>query len=142
MQKPTEGPAGPAFLSGGGELGGLCGQFSRGPSGRSHDWIDPYKSTIGGKHPWALGKPTWRVWQEIWPDIGPMLDTAMRGDQGTYVESQLLIMERHGPRRPTTPSPTARFRPTTAGWAASSAPIATTPTASSAVRVRDIIDRT
>ncbi len=57
---------------------------------------DPYKSIIGGKHPWALGRPTREVWREIWPQIGPMLDTALGGDQGTYVESQLLIMERNG----------------------------------------------
>jgi signal transduction histidine kinase/DNA-binding response OmpR family regulator len=57
---------------------------------------DPYKSIIGGKHPWALGRPTHEVWREIWPDIGPMLETAMGGDRGTYVESQLLIMERNG----------------------------------------------
>ena len=57
---------------------------------------DPYKSIIGGKHPWALGRPTTEVWREIWNDIGPMLDTAMTGDQGTYVEAQLLIMERNG----------------------------------------------
>ena len=57
---------------------------------------DPYKSIIGGKHPWALGRPTREVWHEIWDDIGPMLDTALGGDQGTFVESQLLIMERHG----------------------------------------------
>ncbi len=56
----------------------------------------PYKSIIGGKHPWALGRPTTEVWREIWSDIGPMLDTAMSGDQGTYVEAQLLIMERNG----------------------------------------------
>ena len=36
---------------------------------------DPYKSIIGGKHPWALGKPTSVVWREIWQDIGPMLAT-------------------------------------------------------------------
>src|SRR6201986_627642 len=57
---------------------------------------DPYKSIIGGKHPWALGKPTSQVWSEIWNDIGPMLQTAMQGDAGTYVEEQLLIMERNG----------------------------------------------
>jgi PAS domain S-box-containing protein len=57
---------------------------------------DPYKSIIGGKHPWALGKPTSQVWREIWPEIGPMLDTALQGDAGTYVEEQLLIMERNG----------------------------------------------
>ena len=57
---------------------------------------DPYKSIIGGKHPWALGRPTREVWSEIWSEIGPMLATAQRGEQGTYVESQLLIMERNG----------------------------------------------
>jgi PAS domain S-box-containing protein len=57
---------------------------------------DAYQSIIGGKHPWALARPTSEVWSEIWGDIGPMLDTAMHGDQGTYVEAQLLVMERNG----------------------------------------------
>ncbi|HJU16384.1 MAG TPA: ATP-binding protein [Stellaceae bacterium] len=57
---------------------------------------DAYKSIIGGKHPWALGRPTRVVWREIWNDIGPMLATAMTGVEGTYVEAQLLIMERNG----------------------------------------------
>src|SRR5499426_598264 len=57
---------------------------------------DPYKSIIGGRHPSALGKPFLEVWPEIWHTIGPMADTVMTRDQGTYVEAQLLIMERHG----------------------------------------------
>ncbi|HEY4892042.1 MAG TPA: hypothetical protein VII10_10070, partial [Reyranella sp.] len=57
---------------------------------------DPYKSIIGGRHPWALGRPASEVWREIWGDIGPMLATAMKGHEGTYVEAQLLIMERNG----------------------------------------------
>ena len=57
---------------------------------------DPYKAIVGGKHPWALGRPTTEVWREIWTDIGPLLDTAMHGGHGTYVEAQLLIMERNG----------------------------------------------
>ena len=57
---------------------------------------DPYKAIIGGKHPVALGEPTSIVWREIWDDIHPMLATALGGDQGTYVEAQLLIMERNG----------------------------------------------
>jgi signal transduction histidine kinase/DNA-binding response OmpR family regulator len=57
---------------------------------------DAYRSIIGGKHPWALGCPTCDVWRELWPDIGPMLATAMEGIEGTYVEDQLLIMERNG----------------------------------------------
>jgi signal transduction histidine kinase/DNA-binding response OmpR family regulator len=57
---------------------------------------DPYKSIIGGKHPVALGQPTAVVWREIWNVIGPMLKSATTGDEGTYVEKQLLIMERNG----------------------------------------------
>jgi len=57
---------------------------------------DPYKSIIGGRHPSAFAKPAREVWPEIWHEIGPMVDTVMQRDQGTYVEAQLLIMERHG----------------------------------------------
>ena len=57
---------------------------------------DAYKSIIGGKHPWALGRPTNEVWREIWSDIDPLLQTALGGERGTFVESQLLIMERNG----------------------------------------------
>ncbi|WP_420140806.1 response regulator [Sphingomonas sp.] len=57
---------------------------------------DAYKSIIGGKHPWALGRPTKVVWSEIWEDIGPMLATATTGEEGTFAEEQLLIMERSG----------------------------------------------
>ena len=56
---------------------------------------DAYRAIIGGKHPWALGRPASEVWAEIWDEIGPMLATAMSGDEGTYVEEQLLIMERN-----------------------------------------------
>ncbi len=56
---------------------------------------DPYKAIIGGKHPAALGQPITAVWHEIWGDIAPLLASAMNGD-GTFVESQLLIMERNG----------------------------------------------
>ncbi|MGN6530315.1 MAG: PAS domain S-box protein [Ginsengibacter sp.] len=57
---------------------------------------DPYKSIVGGKHPSALGQPVSEVWKDIWPDIEPMLEKVMIHDEGTYVESQLLIMERNG----------------------------------------------
>jgi hypothetical protein len=56
---------------------------------------DPYKAIVGGKHPEALGQPASMVWRAIWPDIEPMLKKVMENDQGTYVESQLLIMERN-----------------------------------------------
>ncbi|RKP46246.1 response regulator [Pararobbsia silviterrae] len=57
---------------------------------------DPYKSIIGGKHPWAHARPTREVWREIWEEIGPMLSTALEGHEGIYTEAKLLIMERNG----------------------------------------------
>ncbi|HTF20860.1 MAG TPA: ATP-binding protein, partial [Chryseolinea sp.] len=57
---------------------------------------DPYKDIVRGKHPWALGSPASLVWKDIWREIEPMLDQVMEKDEGTYVESQLLIMERNG----------------------------------------------
>ena len=62
---------------------------------------DPYKAIVGGKHGWALGRPTREVWSEIWQHISPLLDTALGGEHGTYSEAQLLIMERHGYREET-----------------------------------------
>ena len=57
---------------------------------------DPYKQIVGGKHPWALGKPASVVWKDVWRVLEPMLQQVMEKDEGTYVESQLLIMERNG----------------------------------------------
>lgn len=57
---------------------------------------DPYRSIVGGKHPWALGKPASEVWKDIWDEAGPRLTKAMNLNEGTYDESLLLIMERNG----------------------------------------------
>ncbi len=57
---------------------------------------DPYRAIVGGKHPVALGLPASVVWKAIWREIGPMLHAVMEKDEGTYAESQLLIMERNG----------------------------------------------
>jgi PAS domain S-box-containing protein len=57
---------------------------------------DAYKAIVGGKHPAALGQPAARVWREIWDQVGPRAESALRDDEGTYDEALLLIMERHG----------------------------------------------
>jgi signal transduction histidine kinase len=62
---------------------------------------DPYIAIVGGKHPVALGAPASVVWKAIWREIAPMLRTVMEDDTGTYVKSQLLIMERNGYREET-----------------------------------------
>src|SRR5664279_3525650 len=57
---------------------------------------DAYKSIVGDKHPVALGQPAGIVWREIWDQVAPRAETAMRTDVGTYDESLPLIMKRHG----------------------------------------------
>jgi PAS domain S-box-containing protein len=57
---------------------------------------DTYIDIVRGKHPFALGQPASVVWKDIWKDISPLLSKAMQKDEGTYVESQLLIMHRSG----------------------------------------------
>jgi signal transduction histidine kinase len=57
---------------------------------------DPYKAIVGGKHPEALGQPAALVWQEVWDELGPRLQTAVEDNVGTYDEALLLLMERYG----------------------------------------------
>jgi PAS domain S-box-containing protein len=57
---------------------------------------DAYRSILGGKHPAALGQPASLVWREIWDAVGPRAAAAMSGNEGTYDEALLLIMERNG----------------------------------------------
>src|SRR3954465_12411953 len=57
---------------------------------------DAYRSILGGKHPAALGQPASVVWREIWDQVKPRAAAAMSGDEGTYDEALLLIMERNG----------------------------------------------
>jgi signal transduction histidine kinase len=57
---------------------------------------DAYKTIVGGKHPQALGQPAAAVWWEIWDQVRPRAESAMRKNEGTYDEALLLIMERNG----------------------------------------------
>ncbi len=54
------------------------------------------RDTLGRKYPWALGRPASEVWAEIWPDIGPRIDTVMRTGRATWDEALLLFLERSG----------------------------------------------
>jgi signal transduction histidine kinase/DNA-binding response OmpR family regulator len=58
---------------------------------------DAYRrDTLGKKYPWALGRPAREVWAEIWPDIGPRIDTVMSTGTATWDEALLLFLERSG----------------------------------------------
>src|SRR5579875_3988274 len=54
------------------------------------------RDTLGTKYPWALGRPAREVWAEIWPDIGPRIDTVLRTGEATWDEALLLFLERSG----------------------------------------------
>jgi signal transduction histidine kinase/serine phosphatase RsbU (regulator of sigma subunit)/DNA-binding response OmpR family regulator len=63
---------------------------------------DTYRrDTLGKKYPWALGQPAREVWAEIWPDIGPRIQTVMDTGHATWDEALLLILERSGFREET-----------------------------------------
>jgi PAS domain S-box-containing protein len=56
---------------------------------------DAYRPLMGRKHP-GLMRPGEQVWGEIWPVVGPMLDSVLRTGQATWSEDLLLPMDRHG----------------------------------------------
>ena len=55
-----------------------------------------YRHTLGRKYPWALGRPASEVWEEIWHDIGPRIDTVLATGKATWDEALLLFLERSG----------------------------------------------
>jgi PAS domain-containing protein len=71
----------PMFVAWGKELGFL--------------YNDAYAEILGAKHPRALGSRFYDIWSEIWPDISPLIASAMAGD-ATYREDLPLVMNRRG----------------------------------------------
>jgi signal transduction histidine kinase len=61
---------------------------------------DAYRRTMGPeRHPSALGQPGRQCWEEIWPIIGPQIETVLAGGPATWHEDQLVPVTRHGARR-------------------------------------------
>jgi signal transduction histidine kinase len=59
------------------------------------------RMTLGRKHPWALGRRSQEVWEEIWVDIGPRIEKVLRSGEATWDEALLLFLERSGYREET-----------------------------------------
>src|SRR5579872_2590032 len=57
---------------------------------------DAYLPTVGIKRDWVLGARSDKVWEEIWPDIGPRIQRVLRDGQATWDEGLLLFLERSG----------------------------------------------
>ncbi|MEK6346702.1 MAG: ATP-binding protein [Burkholderia sp.] len=60
---------------------------------------DPYIPFLGNaKHPAALGSPAAQCWSEIWPSIGPMLESVMATGQATWSYDAQFFFDRALPR--------------------------------------------
>jgi hypothetical protein len=59
---------------------------------------DPYISFLGStKHPRFLGRPGRECWSEIWPTIGPMLESVYETHTATWSEDVLMFFARDLP---------------------------------------------
>ncbi len=59
------------------------------------------RATLGKKYPWAIGRPAREVWKEIWPDIGPRIESVLRTGSATWDDTLMLFLERSGYREET-----------------------------------------
>ncbi|HET8843287.1 MAG TPA: hypothetical protein VFN35_17625, partial [Ktedonobacteraceae bacterium] len=58
---------------------------------------DAYRPSLGSdRHPSALGRPGREDWGEIWPIIGPMVESVLGGGEATWSEDQLIPITRQG----------------------------------------------
>jgi len=57
---------------------------------------EAYLPTVGIKRDWVLGARSDKVWEEIWPDIGPRIAKVLEQGQATWDEGLLLFLERSG----------------------------------------------
>jgi len=57
---------------------------------------DAYLPTVGMKRDWVLGARSDRVWEEIWPDIGPRIQRVLEEGRATWDEGLPLFLERYG----------------------------------------------
>lgn len=58
---------------------------------------DPYRPTLGIKHPWALGRPAREVWSEFWDDVlRPLLTQVVEDGNAFWGADYPFFLERNG----------------------------------------------
>ncbi len=57
---------------------------------------DAWRPVVGGKHPWALGRPASEVWPELWETIGDYFLSVHATGQANWRSDELLPMQRFG----------------------------------------------
>lgn len=50
---------------------------------------DAYRPMLGTKSAWALGQPLSKVWSEIWPNVGPLIERTIGGETVSVGASKL-----------------------------------------------------
>ena len=56
---------------------------------------DAYRQILGTKHPKAIGQPGQECWAD-WHSVGPILNRVLSTGEATWLENQLLLIERDG----------------------------------------------
>ncbi len=56
---------------------------------------DAYAPFLGLRHPAALGRPFAEVWHDVWPDVAPLVQRALAGEQ-VRQDDMHLLMNRNG----------------------------------------------
>jgi len=57
---------------------------------------DSYSPILGNKHPWALGKPGYEVWSEVWPNLDEEFKSVLYLGDSIRRPDALLLMQRYG----------------------------------------------
>jgi PAS domain S-box-containing protein len=57
---------------------------------------DAWRPVVGGKHPWALGRPASEVWPELWPAIRQYFESVHATGEANWRSDELLPMQRFG----------------------------------------------
>lgn len=73
----------------------MCGCIYWGPQ-HLIMYNDAYASILGTKHPWALGRPAYEVWPEIFDVIGPLLERTYHHKETTGDDDAPIFINRSG----------------------------------------------
>lgn len=58
---------------------------------------EAYRRFLGtSKHPGALGDSARKVWREVWDEIGPLAERAMKDGAAVHEEDSRFLIDRHG----------------------------------------------
>jgi PAS domain S-box-containing protein len=57
---------------------------------------DAYCPVLGTKHPWALGRPAWECWREVWHVLQPLFEKVTHTGEAFWAQDYQFFLERYG----------------------------------------------